>query len=239
MNLWFRLLWLLLTPGNKPFIALDLEVTRHFRVLPTDLDLNGHMTNSRYNAMMDLASLGLAARLGLLRLSFRRRWRPVVSATMVTYRRSLNPLRVYRIRSRIVFWNDCWSYIEHHFERNGEVVAIGLTRNVFVSREGTVPVSQLLGALGAPALSPPCPEHVRLWRDTEERLAASAGMALKDCVTRGVSEHRAPALGSEAALCSDGTLVRTPRIFKGPIKKPKGAEDAIWPNALIGTSSAS
>ncbi len=235
MNLYIRLLWLLLTSGFKPPLGLRDEVAMVFRVWPSDLDLNGHMTNSRYNAMMDLASLELAARLGLLRVAFRRRWRPVVSATMVTYRRSLKPLRAYRIHSRIVFWNECWSYIEHRFECHGEVVAIGLTRNVFVGREGTVPVSQLLDMVGAPAISPPCPEHVRVWRDTEERLAASAGVALKDCVTRGVSEHRAPKRGP--AVCPGGALARIARIPKSPTKKPQGGEGAVWPNALIGRSS--
>lgn len=209
MNLYLRLLWLVWHGSFKPPVSLGDEAALVFRVWPQDLDLNGHMTNSRYNAMMDLASLGLAMRLGLLKVAFRNRWRPVVSATMVSYRRSLKPLRVYRIRSRIVFWNHCWSYIEHRFECRGEVVAIGLTRNVFLSREGTVPVPQLLLKLGATALPPACPEHVRLWRDTEERLAANAGVVLKDCMTRGLDEPRTPTIDSQGGLCPEAIVVAT------------------------------
>ncbi len=177
MNLWFRLMWLLMTHGFKPAIALHEGVAIRYRVLPTDLDLNGHMTNSRYLAIMDLAALDLMSRLGLLKIVFRNRWRPVLGGTLTTHRRSLKPFEVYTVRARVVYWDERWSFVEHRFERDGEVLAVGLGKSVFLGPDGAVPVETVLGHLAGDVTQPECPEAVRCWIAAEARLVGALGSA--------------------------------------------------------------
>lgn len=60
MNLWFRLLHLLLCSLFRPKLEAPFGVSRlQFRVLPNDLDSNLHMTNGRYWNIFDLGRLDL------------------------------------------------------------------------------------------------------------------------------------------------------------------------------------
>lgn len=64
MNLWFRLLYLLLCSFFRPRLAAPFGVSRlPFRVLPNDLDSNLHMTNGRYWNIFDLGRLDLILRM--------------------------------------------------------------------------------------------------------------------------------------------------------------------------------
>ena len=66
MNLWFRLLHLLLCSLFRPKLEAPFGVSRlQFRVLPNDLDSNLHMTNYRYWNIFDLGRLDLILRMGL------------------------------------------------------------------------------------------------------------------------------------------------------------------------------
>ena len=47
MNLYLRLLWTLLRSFRLPAIAMGDTLVRGLRVMPNDLDINGHMNNGR------------------------------------------------------------------------------------------------------------------------------------------------------------------------------------------------
>ncbi|MCC8539413.1 thioesterase family protein, partial [Xanthomonas codiaei] len=66
MNLWFRLLALLAMSWFRPKLQAPFGVSQlRFRVLPTDIDTNLHMTNGRYWTIFDLGRLDLVMRTGL------------------------------------------------------------------------------------------------------------------------------------------------------------------------------
>ena len=68
MNLYLRLLFLLLGIWRLPPRGL-LEASRAvFRVLPNDCDMNLHMNNGRYLSFMDLGRVHLMAQSGLLKV---------------------------------------------------------------------------------------------------------------------------------------------------------------------------
>lgn len=64
MNLIFRLIWMIITAslGSRRDIMGESHMT--FRCLPTDLDMNLHMTNSRYHSFMDLSRVDFMIRNG-------------------------------------------------------------------------------------------------------------------------------------------------------------------------------
>jgi acyl-CoA thioesterase FadM len=161
------------------------------------------MTNSRYLAIMDLAALELMARLGLLRAALRRRWRPVLGATFTTHRRSLRPFDRYEISARVVYWDARWSYLEHRFERDGELVAVGLSKCLFLGQQGAVPLAEVLAELGLGAAEPPAlPDAVRLWIEAEERLASLSGQPWGEAQTGLARRDRK--VDQEAPACLFG-----------------------------------
>ena len=105
MNLWFRLLHLLLCSLFRPKLEAPFGVSRlQFRVLPNDLDSNLHMTNGRYWNIFDLGRLDLILRMGLGRVALREKWAPIVGAGTIQFRRELKPFQRFTLETRLVGW---------------------------------------------------------------------------------------------------------------------------------------
>ncbi|XXF76318.1 SDR family NAD(P)-dependent oxidoreductase [Myxococcaceae bacterium GXIMD 01537] len=143
---------------------LEEGVTR-WRVLPTDLDLFGHMNNSRYLAMMDLGRVDLLVRAGLLPAMLRNRWVVPVGETALQFRGSLRLFEQYELGTRLAAWDEHWLYFEQQFRRPSEPdrpVATGFVRAVFRDAHGTVPPPRIIQhALGREVRSPEPSEAVR------------------------------------------------------------------------------
>ena len=61
------------------------------RCWPTDCDINLHMNNSRYLALMDLGRWHYLLATGLATAVWRRRWAPVAVRAEIDFKRSLRP----------------------------------------------------------------------------------------------------------------------------------------------------
>ncbi|MCP3098452.1 SDR family NAD(P)-dependent oxidoreductase [Myxococcus sp. K15C18031901] len=161
----FRLLQTLLRGRARgPLDPLAEGVTR-WRVLPTDLDLFGHMNNSRYLAMMDLGRVDLLVRAGLLPAMLRQRWVAPVGETSLQFRDALRLFEHYELGTRLAAWDDHWLYFEQQFRRVSEPerpVATGLVRAVFRDAHGPVPPPRVIQhALGREVRSPAPSESLR------------------------------------------------------------------------------
>jgi len=186
MNLWFRLIWLLLTtpfrsrltpPGEASLLA--------FRVWPHDLDTSLHMNNGRYWSLMDLGRTDLMLRTGLWRAVLRHGWVPVVNAGTIRFRRELRLFRPIRIETKILCWNESWLVMRHRVLSRGRdgaeiVAAHALVRAALYDRaaKSYVPVARLLAEIGVISQSPEPGPEVSAFLASEEamRLAgASAG----------------------------------------------------------------
>lgn len=138
---------------------LDESLLR-LRVWPTDMDLNFHLNDGRYLSLAGLARVDLMLRTGLLRRAMKRGWYPVVGAVMIRYRREIRWLEKFSLRSRIIGWDDKWTYFEHRFEKNGDLAALAYARGVIRTREGPVPTRDVMALLGYNEPSPPLPPDV-------------------------------------------------------------------------------
>ncbi len=129
MNLWFRLIWLLLTASRRPPLTLpDAASVLHFRVWPHDLDLSLHMNNGRYLTLMDLGRLDIMLGSGLWRAVLRHKWTPIASAITIRYRRELRPFQKFRLETRLINWDASNVVMEQIFlidggVRDGQVAA--------------------------------------------------------------------------------------------------------------------
>jgi len=177
MNLWLRLLWVLIAVLWRPRIGVTDSSVLGFRVMPHDLDLNIHMTNARYLALMDLGRIDLAARCGLLRLTFQRKWQPVVGGTVVRFRRALKPFQRFSLTSRLVGWDDRWFYFEQSFEAGGMPACLALVRGAFLNDGAIVSPHEVMAEAGHAGDMPPSPAWVGQWRSLDD--AFNEGPALR------------------------------------------------------------
>ena len=98
MNLYFRVFLVILkalcSKGLKGL--LDPSVVR-FRLLPNDLDFNGHMNNGRYHTIVDLMLIEYFVRSGYAQALVKAGWRPMAGGSFVSYRKGLEPFERYTL----------------------------------------------------------------------------------------------------------------------------------------------
>jgi len=171
MNLYLRLLWTLLRSWRLPRLGLDDRLERHWRVLPNDLDINGHMNNGRYLTLVDLMLMEFFVRTGFARAMLRAGWRPMSGGAIISYRRGLQPMQRYRVRFGMLATDAHWNYMRFEFlQADGTLCAVGVMKGAAVGREGLVPNATSYAAMGMDLPQRPLPDAVTHW------LAAEAGL---------------------------------------------------------------
>ena len=157
-----------------PLGILDEDRLR-MRVWPNDIDLNLHMNNARYLSVMDYGRVHLLARTRLLSHILRSRWKPMVGAVWITYRRSLPVFSAFSLNSRMVCWDDRWFYIEQTFVTEEGLAAVGWVKAVVRDAQGSVNPQRAMAAICPGAVSPAMPESMAAWNElTREKLAGGS-----------------------------------------------------------------
>ena len=183
MNLWFRVIWLLLTARFRERLIPPFGVSRlMFRVWPTDCDTNIHMNNGRYLAIGDLGRTDLMLRSDLWRIVLKQRWMPVLSGSIIRYRRELRPFQQFELQSRIVFWNNRNFVMEHRFvaDRRGQpdVAAVALVRGGLYDRKqrAFIDPADIFRAIGYEGASPEASAEVAAFMAAEDEMRRTAGV---------------------------------------------------------------
>jgi acyl-CoA thioesterase FadM len=161
----------------RPLAPLGVleEDSLRMRVLPNDIDINLHMNNARYLNIMDYARTHLLARTRLLEHILNSRWRPLLGAAWVTYRRSLPLFSSFWLTSRIVCWDEKWFYIEQTFTGRHGLAAVGWVKGVLRDARGNVDPQRVIEGVAPGTLSPPMPDAITTWNDlTREKLQAGS-----------------------------------------------------------------
>jgi acyl-CoA thioesterase FadM len=178
MNLWLRLLWLVVTARWRGALGLPFAVGRvPFRVWLHDLDTSLHMNNGRYWTLMDLGRTDLMLRGGFWRAWLKHGWTPVISAGKIRFRRELRPFRAFDLETRILCWAETWLVIEHRLVTKGAggqdvVNAVALVRAGLYDRKarGFVPVQRMMDEMGITAESPAPTPEVQAFLDAEDAM---------------------------------------------------------------------
>lgn len=164
MNLYFRLLRLLLTSSRRAYRDMwETGVTR-YRVQPSDLDTVGHMNNAKYLALMDLGRVDLMLRSGSWKRTREQGWYPVVAAQTIRYRRSLQPWQRFELHTRVLGVDERAIYMEQEFRVGSELYARAVVECRFLrKRGGSVPTSEIVGLFGGLPEDRVLPDWVRDW----------------------------------------------------------------------------
>ncbi len=164
MNLYFRLIRILLQSMFVRRISIRDLGSINYRVWPFDCDINLHLTNSRYLGLCDLARINFMSEAGILGLLVRRAWLPVVQAQEITYFKPLAPWKKFTVTTALSWWDEKYWYIEHRFLVGEKVHALVHVRGVFKRGRDIIPSSQLVALTGESDVPPEKPESVGLWQ---------------------------------------------------------------------------
>lgn len=160
MNMWLQ--WLMaMTVKSKGRPALGIgEVARTpFMVLPTDIDLLGHMNNGRYLSYMDLARVDMMNRAGMAAVLDRAGIYAVVGQSTMVYRRSLDLWQRFEIETAVQGADERAIYLQQRFVVDGEVHARGVVQGRFIERgAGTASIARVIEVLEAAGMSVSLPE---------------------------------------------------------------------------------
>ncbi len=174
MNLYLRLILTLLRAWRLPRFALGSTLERNFRVLPNDIDINGHMNNGRYMTIVDLMLMEYFVRIGFAGVLIKQGWRPMSGGSFITYRRGLKPFQTYRLRYRIDACDEYWNYMRFEFLDGDRVCASGYMKGAAVSKNGLVPNVTSYAALQIPVLANAIPEAVQHWLLAEKSIMVNS-----------------------------------------------------------------
>lgn len=168
MNLLMRLIRVWISALFKRRLGLLEASVLKFRVWPNDLDIYGHMNNGRYLTIMDLGRMDLMIRTGMVRISGKYRWNPLVASSAMRHKKALSFFQRYELSSRIVCWDERWFFIEQRFKSRGHEVAAGWIKGLFYGPHGKVPTSEVIKVLNYSSESPAMPSSIKIWLESEK-----------------------------------------------------------------------
>jgi acyl-CoA thioesterase FadM len=175
VNLLYRLIRVVIQSLFRDPIGFFDSSTLTFRVLPNDLDLNMHMTNSRYLSIMDLGRVDLVSRTKMGKSFLTGRWQAMLGAAHIRFRRGLSLFEQYQLITQVIGVDDKWVYIEQRFESKGTVVAYAVVRGVFLKRGITVSLTDVLEELGVDDVSlPPLTDALKKWKEADDAFKKSS-----------------------------------------------------------------
>ena len=174
MNLYLRLLLTLLHAWRAPRLAPGQTLERRLRVLPNDLDVNGHMNNGRYLTVIDLMLVEYFVRTPFATAMRRHRWRPMAGGSFITYWRGLKPFQVYMLRFRLDAIDAYWNYMRFEFVHEGRVCAAGYVKGAAVARSGLVSNADSYAAMGVALPTAELPVAVCDWLAAEHGVMSTA-----------------------------------------------------------------
>lgn len=164
MNMFLRTMLVMWKSRRSSRLSM-LDVSRLWlRVVPSDLDILGHMNNGVYLSYMDLGRMDLVIRAGAWKLFSERGWLPVAASETMSFRRSLQPWQRFELQTRIVGYDDRAVYMQQRFVVAGEIYAEGVVRGRFAKKSGgTVSMAELGEVLDFDPAGFPPPEWLATW----------------------------------------------------------------------------
>lgn len=163
-----RLLWQVFKHRKSPpLLPTETHVSRHI-CLPWDIDLWMELNNGRTLTLYDLGRIPLAMRAGLVGALKANRWGLTMAGASVRYRRRIRAFEVIEMRSRAVWWDDKFIYIEQSmWKKNGECANHIVYRSAVTGRNGIVPPSEVMAVLNMDVPRPEAPAWVTAWIEAD------------------------------------------------------------------------
>ena len=176
MNLLFRTVLTWILARFAPKAELFDPCSTSFRVLPTDIDVLGHMNNGRYLSLADIARLDFLVRCQIFSTLNQHHAYAVVASEMIRFRRSINLFTKFELVTQLMGWDDKFFYILHQYKRKHTVHALALVKVRFIRRGGeSLDTLKILKMLEITTLSPTLPPWIKSWHQVDQDFYDSFG----------------------------------------------------------------
>jgi len=154
---------------RRPRVELLGESSVRMRVRLSDCDVNLHVNNGRYLSIMDIGRIDHSGRCGLITVFREQGWSAVAGGATIRFRRELRIGERYVLRTRCVGWDEGWSFWEQVFERaDGQLAARAYVKVASLGKDRRrLDMARVMEALGHDPVSPPLPEGVLAWQQTD------------------------------------------------------------------------
>jgi acyl-CoA thioesterase FadM len=168
---WLRLARVTFASAPKRKIdALEPALIR-MRAWPNDLDFNLHVNNGRYLTLADLARMDWFKQVGALDFARKEKAFPVIGDAIAKFRRDIRMFQTFEIETRLLAWDQKWSFMQHRFLRAGRAVGVVAIRGLFVGPEGPIAPSVFLRHFGHDEPSPPLPAWTSSFLDSADAMS--------------------------------------------------------------------
>lgn len=135
---------------RRPLTPIEPAVLEG-RAWPWLCDYMMHINNAEYLALMDFGRTQYFVRTGLLKPMKEHGFSGVVAGTQVTYRRSIDLMKRFRMETRLLYFDDRWYYHDQVvYNDQGELAVRALVRCQLRDRSGAVNFGKILEAAGHP-----------------------------------------------------------------------------------------
>ncbi|GAA6180877.1 acyl-CoA thioesterase [Shimia sp. NS0008-38b] len=153
---------------NAPSLPVTGTHISEHRCWPSDIDLWMELNNGRTLTLFDLGRIPLANRIGLVSVLRKEKWSLTMAGASVRYRRRIRTFEKIEMRSRAVFWDDKFVYLEQSmWKLNGECANHALYRSAITDKNGIVSPARVMKAMDLEIPSPQAPEWVNAWIEAE------------------------------------------------------------------------
>lgn len=120
--------WAFLQRGKGPMVVSRL----HLRCWPSDLDINRHMNNSRYLALMDMGRWHFLLAAGMAPELKKRGWLPVLVKAEIDFRHSIKPFQAFELETSLERVGTKSCTIKQRFLVGGKEMAVARVVGLFV-----------------------------------------------------------------------------------------------------------
>lgn len=149
MRLYFRLFRIVLSAlCSRHDFPFNGDSMLHFTVMPWDCVLT-LVGNDRYHSFMDLGRIDLMIRLGAWNALISERLQPFVQTAHIRYRYPLRIFQPFKLRTRLVYTDSRYFWMEHVFQSRNKVMATAISKNVLISHNKIMPTAHILGRIQA------------------------------------------------------------------------------------------
>lgn len=135
----------------------------HMRALPWDIDPFGDLNNGRILTLTDVGRIGLAQRMGLVKVMRQNRWGLAMAGSAPHYRRRVVMWEKLTFHSRFVARDERFFFIEQTLYAAGEPAFNVMCRTVITAKGRILPPSKVLAAIGHEDWNPAPPTWVAQW----------------------------------------------------------------------------
>ena len=176
MYVWARLAKVALTTRSRGRYEPGGESRLSFRCLPTDIDPNLHLNNARYLMLADLGRMDIFLRAGLLQLTRKMNWAPMMGGVQSVFVREIRLWKRFEVVSSIETWEGTQVIGRHRFELDGRTAALVMTTAGVYDRTNRrfLEIDEVIAALGRRIEPRPPTEAERIFMQSHDGLRALA-----------------------------------------------------------------